>query len=37
MGEIAGLDSLDRNDHEDVCGAELVVDDRAVADIGAKP
>ena len=37
MGEVAGLDSLDRKNDQHVCGAELVVDDRAVADIGAKP
>ena len=37
MGEIAGLDLLDRQDDQDVGGAELVVDDGAVADIGAEP
>ena len=37
MGEIARLDRLDRHDDEDVGRAELMVDHRAVADIGADP
>src|SRR5262249_8604182 len=37
MSEIAGLDRLDRENDQDIGGAELVVDDRAVAVIGAEP